>query len=77
MRAGLIVTSILGLGTAVVFAAAALTAALFPSGTMISAGWNGGWGKGGIAVPMPAPMVQPAIVGDGPVFVGPDGKSLQ
>ena len=78
MRKGLLVSGVLGLGTALVFAAAALTATLFPNGTMVSAGWGGGgWGKGGMAVPVPAPMMQPGVVADGPVFVGPDGKSLR
>jgi hypothetical protein len=63
MRA-LIVTGVLGAGTAVVFAIAALTATLFPNGTVVSSGWNGGaWmakdGWGGGAVPMPVPM--PAV----------------
>jgi hypothetical protein len=63
MRA-ILVTSVLGLGTALVFAAAALTATLFPHGTLVSAGWSGGpvvrdW-DGGV-VPVPAPMVVPAI----------------
>ena len=76
MRAGLIVSGVLGLGTVLVFAAAALTATLFPSGTMVSGGWGGGWGKEGPA-PMVAPAVMPAIEDGGPVFTGPDGKSLR
>jgi hypothetical protein len=64
MRQALIVSGVLGGGTALVFAAAAVMASLFPTGTMIPAGWNGAWGggweKGGIAVPMPAPLVVPA-----------------
>lgn len=42
MRAGLQVGSVLGLGTALVFAAAALAATLFPTGTIVNQGWNGG-----------------------------------
>jgi hypothetical protein len=64
MRAGAIVTGVLGVGTVLVFAAAALVSTLFPNGTTVAAGWNGGmdWGKGGMAVPipMPAPVVVPA-----------------
>jgi hypothetical protein len=61
MRAGAIVTGILGLGTALVFALAALTASLFPSGTVVGGGWNQmmerGWAGGGVGMPVPAPMV--------------------
>lgn len=64
MRAGVIVSGVLGLGTVLVFGAAALVSAMFPNGATVAAGWNGGvvWGKGGgfvnggIAVPAPAPM---------------------
>ena len=66
MRAALVVTGVLGTGTVLVFAAAALVSALFPSGTLVPAGWNGGWGKGGwdnpgIEVPVPMPMPEPGI----------------
>jgi hypothetical protein len=59
MRA-LIAAGVLGLGTAIVFAAAALTATLFPNGTVVSGSWNGpmmdkGWGGIAVPVPMPAP----------------------
>ena len=37
----LIVSGALGLGTALVFGAAALTATLFPNGATVSAGMNG------------------------------------
>ncbi|MDP2350390.1 MAG: hypothetical protein Q8M74_04450, partial [Chloroflexota bacterium] len=64
MRAGVVVSGVLGLGTVLVFAAAALVSAMFPNGATVAAGWNGGvvWGKGGgfvnaIAVPAPPPMV--------------------
>jgi hypothetical protein len=61
MQRVLIVTGVLGLGTAIVFGLAALTATLFPNGTLVAGGWNGmvvdqGWavGKGGaVAVPLP------------------------
>jgi hypothetical protein len=63
MRAGLVVTGVLGLGTAVVFAIAALTATLFPNGTVVGGGMNGGvlFGgpnvRGGMAIPVPAPAI--------------------
>lgn len=68
MRRILICTGILGGGTALVFALAALTATLFPQGTLIRTQW-GGWGGGvvmeegvrlgpapAIDVAMPVPM---------------------
>jgi hypothetical protein len=75
MRAGLLVTGVLGAGTALVFAAAALTATLFPNGTVVTTQWNGGWGGpcfdcGGWEVPAPMPMPMPGggfVEGD--VFV--------
>jgi hypothetical protein len=68
MRRILVCTGVLGGGTALVFALAALTAIAFPQGTRVAAGWNGGnggpwvkdaWG-GGVAVPVPAPAVEVA-----------------
>jgi hypothetical protein len=57
MRAALTVTGVLGIGTALVFAAAALVSLAFPNGGTVAAGWNGGavWGKGGVTMPMPVP----------------------
>ena len=66
MRPILIVSGVLGGGTALVFAAAGLVATLFPNGTLVNASpWNNGavFAKGGVAMPMPAPM--PVIVDDG------------
>lgn len=64
MRAGFIVSGVLGIGTVLVFAAAALVSMAFPNGATVSAGWNGGtvWGKdgmgvNGVVVPMPEPAV--------------------
>jgi len=59
MRSGLIVTGVLGIGTALVFAAAAVVSLAFPSGTTVAAGWNGGgvWTKDVVAMPVPAPVV--------------------
>ena len=72
MRPGLIVTGVLGLGTAVVFAIAALTATLFPNGTIVSAGMNGVIMDqrfvvgGGVAVPAPAIDIAPNVVVESP-----------
>jgi hypothetical protein len=75
MRAGVIVTGVLGVGTALVFGAAALVFALFPNGSTVAAGWNGGmmW-KGGMvapAMPVPAPFIAPAngVIGTDDVVV--------
>ncbi len=63
MKAGLVVTGVLGTGTVLVFALAGLVATLFPNGTLVNASWNGnmcmncgGWG-GGPAMSVPAPGV--------------------
>jgi hypothetical protein len=80
MRAGLVVTGVLGLGTAVVFAFAALTAALFPSGTLVGGGMNGvmmdqRFVGGGVAIPMPAPAVNlaPDVIVEAPPVDGSGG----
>jgi hypothetical protein len=66
MRRVLICTGILGGGTALTFAAAALAATLLPGGTVVPAAnmIEGKWVNGGVAVPMPAP-VPPVVVDDG------------
>ncbi len=77
MRPILIVSGVLGGGSALVFAMAALIATLFPTGTLVAANpWNGGmFVKGGVAVPMPAP---PVMVNGGQVpFFAPDGTLIQ
>ena len=76
MRPILIVSGVLGGGSALVFAIAALVATLFPTGTLVASNpWNGGvFMKGGVAVPMPAPPV--IVNGGGPVWA-PDGTLLQ
>jgi hypothetical protein len=59
MRAGLIVTGVLGIGTVLVFGAAALVSLAFPNGATVAAGWNGGgvvWAKGGVVAPMAVPV---------------------
>jgi len=42
MQRALVVGGTLGLGTAIVFGAAALAATLFPNGGTVSASWNNG-----------------------------------
>jgi len=72
MNRVVIVSGTLGLGTALVFGAAAVASAMFPNGETVVSQWNGGMMMGkGIAVPapMPAPIVGPNVVID-------DGKSL-
>jgi hypothetical protein len=75
MKRILVCTGVLGGGTALVFALAALTAMAFPQGTRVAAGWNGAnggpwvkdaWG-GGVAIPVPAPAVDvaPFVIGRG------------
>ena len=66
MRRVVICSGVLGGGTALVFALAALTASLFPHGTVVpnQFGWGGGWSKVddmGVEVAMPA-MEEPAIL---------------
>jgi hypothetical protein len=80
MRAGLVVTGVLGTGTVLVFALAGLVATLFPNGTLVASSWNGGfggsWAKGGVAAPVPLPA-PPDMPGNGVVIqrgeIGPDG----
>jgi hypothetical protein len=81
MQRALIASGVLGLGTALVFGAAALTASLFPNGSAVAASFNGGDmmfakpGMGAMPVPMPAQPVfaQPGVVvGGGGQGVAPD-----
>jgi hypothetical protein len=76
MRRIVLVSGVLGTGTVLVFALAALTATLFPQGTLVRTQWAGGWQRGmfleedvaagGVEFAMPAPMPVPM---DGDVFV--------
>ncbi len=74
MRAGIIVTGVLGLGTALVFVAAALVSLAFPNGSTVAAGWNGGvvWAKDVVAMPVPAPV---GIDAGGGMVVAPQPAS--
>ena len=68
MHRAAIVSGVLGLGSILVFVAAALAATLFPNGGTVSSGWNsfGGFGRGDvIAAPAPMPAIEPGIVDDG------------
>jgi hypothetical protein len=75
MRAGLIVTGVLGLGTAITFGAAVVAATLFPTGASVAAQWNGGWSRDGVMV---APAMPVDGLGDGAnldpnvVFIEPE-----
>lgn len=77
MRRILILTGVLGGGTALTFGAAVMAASLFPHGTVVS---SGGWVNGGVGLqrdvnmrfggPMPVPGGVIVEVGPG---VGADG----
>jgi hypothetical protein len=72
MRQIVIVSGVLGGGSALVFALAGLVATLFPNGSLVASSWNGGfsdrgWGKGGVVAPMPMPIPAP---GQGANFNG-------
>jgi hypothetical protein len=66
MRRILICTGILGGGTAITFAAAALVATMFPTGNLVYGQQNvvfdRGFNGGGIV--MPAPVPQPSVFVD-------------
>ena len=81
MRNVVVVSGVLGIGTALVFALAALAATMFPNGTLVNNnGWNGGcfdcggWGKPGIGVPMPMPM--PVDGGEKGIIMGGAGPVM-
>ncbi len=65
MRAAVIASGVLGIGTAVVFALAAVAASMFPDGGTVVSAWNGGKGNFGGPVPIAVPVPQPIIVGQG------------
>jgi hypothetical protein len=49
MTRALICTGVLGGGTAIVFALALAVSLAFPHGSVVHAGWNGGWAQPMIA----------------------------
>ena len=69
MRPIVIVSGVLGGGSALVFALAAVVATTFPTGTLVATNWNGGWGR---AMPAFGGQVWVDDVnGNGGVFVKP------
>jgi hypothetical protein len=75
MRRILICTGILGGGTALTFAVAALAAAILPGGTVVQANpvvMERNFAKPGIDIPMPAPIAPDVIIDDagGQTWVG-------
>jgi hypothetical protein len=69
MQRAAIVSGVLGLGSVLVFAAAALAAALFPNGGTVSPGWGnvggfGGVGRGGLVAPAPMPAIEDRVIVD-------------
>jgi hypothetical protein len=72
MHRAIVVSSVLGLGSVLVFGAAALAAALFPNGASVSPSWDsfGGFDRG---IAVPAPMPVPAI---GPDVMIDEGKGV-
>ena len=81
MHKAVVVSGVLGLGTAIVFGAAALAATMFPNGGTVNMAWGGGvMMDKGFAVPpgvVPAPMPVPVTIDDSGVtekgiVVGPD-----
>lgn len=72
MRRILACSGVLGGGTAVVFALAALASVAFPHGTTVATSWGGGWAKPmpmGVA-PVPA-LVERALIVDDAATDGP------
>ena len=66
MQRAAIVSGVLGLGSVLVFGAAAVASALFPNGGTVNAGWSSFGGmERGIAMPAPMPeRIDPLIVID-------------
>jgi hypothetical protein len=68
MKRVAIVSTTLGLGTALVFGAAVLASVMFPNGSTVASQWNGAVFAKGIAVPAPMPeplIIQPGGMDDG------------
>ena len=58
MQRAAIVSGVLGLGSVLVFGAAALASALFPNGGTVNSGWNSSGGfERGIVAPAPMPIL--------------------
>jgi len=67
MQRALIASGVLGLGTALVFGAAALTATLFPSGATVAGNMNVMWARDDVmmAKPMPAGPLNVVVTNEG------------
>jgi hypothetical protein len=67
MQRALIASGVLGLGTALVFGAAAVTATLFPSGATVAPNMNVMWARDDMmmAKPMPAAPMPVMITNEG------------
>lgn len=78
MQRAFIVTGVLSLGTVLVFGAAMLASVMFPNGGTVASGWNT-WGGGfvrDIAVPVPAPAVEPGVIIEEKGVVVGDGDDV-
>lgn len=71
MQRAAFVGGTLGLGTALVFAAAALAASLFPNGGTVNVGWNGVMMEKGAPVPIAVPAGGGRIDVGGGVVIDP------
>ena len=74
MRSVVIVSGVLGMGTAVVFALAAVAASMFPDGGTVMSGWNGGMRNFGGGVVVGGPVPPPIVVNDQGIDVGPTSE---
>ena len=70
MHRVLIASGVLGLGTALVFGAAALTAVLFPNGATVAANMNGIMSNN-VMIGVGKPMIQPAFAVPAPPIALP------
>jgi hypothetical protein len=75
MQRALIASGVLGLGTALVFGAAAVTATLFPSGATVPANMNVMWARDDVmmAKPMPPGVAIPVPAGPAPLVITNEG----
>lgn len=71
MRSVVVVSGVLGVGTAVVFALAAMAASMFPDGGTVMSGWNGSIRNFGGGVVVDGPVPAPVIVNDQVIDAGP------
>ena len=71
MQRALIASGVLGLGTALVFGAAAVTAALFPSGATVATNMSVMWARDDVmmAKPMPPGLAMPVPADRAPLII--------